>query len=149
MNTQRSFVMLKPDVLQRRIVGDIISRFEKKGLNLVGLKMLTIPQSLAQSHYGEHSGKDFFQSLISYITAGPVVAMVFEGESAVPVIRKLCGPTRVEEAPPGTIRGDYTMHTAKNIVHASDSPESAEKEVNLFFRPEEIFSWTDGNSMWF
>lgn len=149
METQRSFVMLKPGVLQRRIVGDIISRFEKKGLNLVGIKILTIPPALACAHYAEHSKKDFFQHLVSYITSGPVVAMVFEGEFAVPIIRKICGPTRVDEAPPGTIRGDFSMHTAQNIVHASDSLESAEKEVNLFFKPEEIFSWTDGNSMWF
>lgn len=149
MDTQRSFVMLKPGVLQRRIVGDIISRFEKKGLNLVAVKMLVISPTLACAHYAEHAEKDFFQSLVSYITSAPVVAMVFEGDFAVPIIRKICGPTRIDDAPPGTVRGDFAGHTAQNIIHASDLPENAEREIKLFFKPEEIFSWSDGNSRWF
>ena len=145
---ERSFVMLKPGVLHRRAVGEIISRFEKKGLKLIALKMLQIPPALARTHYAEHEGKDFFEELIAYTTSAPVVAMVLEGDEAIPIIRKLCGPTRVEEAQPGTIRGDYAMHTQGNIIHASDSPESAEREIALYFKSEEICPWDDGNSKW-
>ena len=145
---ERSFVMLKPGVIHRRAAGEIISRFEKKGLRIVALKMLQMPLPLAQAHYAEHEGKSFFEELIAYTTSAPVVVMVLEGDGAIPVIRKLCGPTRVEDAPPGTIRGDYAMQTAHNIIHASDSVESAEREISLFFGPEEIFSWDDGNSEW-
>ena len=149
MNNQRSFVMLKPGVLQRRAVGDILTRFERKGLRLIAMKMLEIPPAMACAHYADHAGKDFFEHLVSYITSGPVVAMVFEGDCAVSLIRKICGPTRVEDAPPGTVRGDYTMHTPLNVIHASDLPENAEREIRLFFKPEEIFPWTDGNAAWY
>ena len=145
---ERSFVMLKPGVLNRRAAGEIISRFEKKGLKLIALKMLQIGPSLARAHYAEHEGKDFFEGLVAYTTAAPVIAMVLEGDEAIPIIRKLCGPTRIEEAAPGTIRGDYAMHTQGNIIHASDSVESAEREIALYFKSEEIFSWSDGNSSW-
>ncbi len=145
---ERSFVMLKPGVLQRRAAGEIISRFEKKGLRLVALKMLQIGQPLARTHYAEHEGKGFFEELVAYTTSAPVVAMVLEGEGAIAIIRKICGPTRVEEAAPGTIRGDYAMHTTINIIHASDSAQSAQREIALFFKPEEICAWSDGNSEW-
>ncbi|HKL85961.1 MAG TPA: nucleoside-diphosphate kinase [Treponemataceae bacterium] len=149
MAIQRTFAMLKPGVLQRRIVGEVIARFERKGLNIVGLKMLTIPPLLAATHYAEHKGKSFYDNLIQYVISGPVVAMVIEGDEAVQLVRRLCGPTAVCESLPGTIRGDYSMHTNLNIIHSSDSPESAERELKLFFKPKEIVSWEDGNSIWY
>jgi Nucleoside diphosphate kinase len=141
--------MLKPGVLQRRIIGEVISRIERKGLNIVGLKIMTISNETAGLHYAEHREKSFFGGLISYITSGPVVAMAVEGDEAVALIRKLCGATQVTESLPGTIRGDFALHTNNNIIHASDSPESAARELNLFFQPNEIVSWKDGNADWF
>ncbi len=149
MAIQRTFAMLKPGVLQRRIVGDIIARFERKGLNIIGLKVMTIPPLMAATHYAEHKGKSFYDELISYITSGPVVAMVIEGDEAIQLVRRLCGPTAVCESLPGTIRGDYCMHTGLNIIHSSDSPDSADRELKLFFQQSEIVSWTDGNKAHF
>jgi len=149
MAMQRTFAMLKPGVLQRRIVGDVIGRIERKGLNLIGLKILTIPPLLAATHYAEHKGKSFYDNLISYIISGPVVAMAIEGDEAIQLLRRLCGPTAVCESLPGTIRGDYCIHTNHNIIHASDSPESAARELKLFFQPNEIVVWEDGNSVWY
>jgi len=149
MAIQRTFAMLKPGVLQRRIVGDVLARFERKGLNIVALKVMNIPPLMAATHYAEHKGKSFYDELISYITSGPVVAMVIEGDDAIQLVRRLCGPTAVCESLPGTIRGDYCMHTGLNIIHSSDSPESAERELKLFFQPNEIVSWVDGNKSWF
>jgi nucleoside-diphosphate kinase len=149
MAIQRTFAMLKPGVLQRRIVGDVLGRFERKGLNIVALKVMNIPPLMAATHYAEHKGKSFYDELISYITSGPVVAMVIEGDDAIQLVRRLCGPTAVCESLPGTIRGDYCMHTGLNIIHSSDSPESAERELKLFFQPNEIVSWVDGNKSCF
>jgi nucleoside-diphosphate kinase len=149
MAIQRTFIMLKPGVLQRRLVGDVIGRIERKGLNIVGLKVLTIPPLMAATHYAEHKGKSFYEDLISYIISGPVVAMAIEGDEAVQLVRRLCGPTAVCESLPGTIRGDYCLHTNHNIIHASDSPESAARELKLFFQPNEIVCWDDGNSIWY
>lgn len=149
MAVQRTFAMLKPGVLQRRIVGDVISRLEKKGLNLIGLKVMNIPPLLAATHYAEHSKKAFYPNLIDYIIAGPVVAMAIEGEEAIQFVRRLCGPTAVCESLPGTIRGDFCIHTNLNIIHSSDSEESAARELKLFFKPKELVSWEDGNSQWF
>lgn len=145
---ERTFAMLKPGIVQRRLVGEVLSRLEKKGFRIVALKFMMIPEALAKRHYGEHAAKSFFESLITYITSGPVVAMVFQGESVIPVLRKICGATRVEEFQPGTIRGDFAMHTDMNIIHASDSNTSAEREIGLFFKPEEIYDWKDGNDAW-
>lgn len=149
MAIERTFAMLKPGVLQRRIVGDVIARFEKKGLNLIGLKVMTISSGLAAIHYAEHRDKSFYQDLVSYICSGPVVALAIEGDEAVALVRRLCGPTKVTDSQPGTIRGDYGMHTNTNIIHASDSPGSAVRELGNFFRPDELVSWTDGNACWF
>ncbi len=149
MAIQRTFAMLKPGVLQRRIVGDVLSRLERKGLNIIGLKVMTIPPLLAATHYAEHKGKSFYDPLIEYIISGPVVAMCIEGDEAIQLVRRICGPTAVCESLPGTIRGDYCMHTNHNIIHASDSPESAERELKLFFRPKELVSWEDGNGGWY
>lgn len=146
---ERSFVMLKPGVLNRRIAGEIISRLEKKGLKLVGLKLMQITAELAAKHYAEHKDKSFFSDLQAYITSGPVVAMVWEGEDCVSIVRKLVGSTKVADAQPGTIRGDYALHTNLNIIHASDAPKSAEREIALFFKPEEIIDWEDQAARWF
>ena len=148
MAVERTFTMLKPGVLPRRLVGEIISRIEKKGLNILALKTLRIDRALAETHYAEHKGKPFFEGLIEYITSGPVVAMVVEGDGAIAVLRKLCGSTKAEEAAPGTIRGDFAMHTTLNVIHASDSTESAAREIGLFFKPDEILEWQDGNYGW-
>ena len=146
---ERTFVMMKPGVVQRRIAGEVLSRFEKKGLKLVALKLMRISPELAKKHYAEHTDKPFFGELVQYITSGPVVAMAFEGNEAVAIVRKLCGATKVLNAEPGTIRGDYVLHTNINVVHSSDSAESAARELGLFFQPEEFFNWEDGNKDWF
>jgi nucleoside-diphosphate kinase len=140
--------MLKPGVLQRRLAGEIIARIEGKGLRIVALKMMTIPRSLAESHYAEHREKSFFGELVDFITSGPVVAMVVEGEGAIAQLRRLCGATKVEDAAPGTIRGDFAMHTGLNVIHASDSPDSAEREIGLYFSPSEILPWKDPVDAW-
>jgi nucleoside-diphosphate kinase len=148
MAIERTFSMLKPGVLQRRLAGEIIGRIERKGLKLVALKLMTIPRSLAETHYAEHKGKGFYDFLIDLMTSGPVVAMVVEGEDAIAQLRRLCGATKADEALPGTIRGDFAIHTPKNLIHASDSSESAAREIGLFFRADEIQAWTDGNDAW-
>lgn len=145
---ERSYVMLKPGALQRRIVGEIISRFEKKGLTIQAMKMMTIPKETAEHHYGEHKDKPFFADLIGYITSGPVVAMIIAGEDAVRTVRAMCGATKVEEALPGTIRGDFAGATTKNVIHASDAAETAEREIDIFFEPEEIIEYDAGNTHW-
>ncbi|MCR5698846.1 MAG: nucleoside-diphosphate kinase [Treponemataceae bacterium] len=145
----RCFVMLKPGVLNRRIAGEVISRLEKKGFKIVALKMMQISDELASNHYAEHKEKPFFNELKTYITSAPVVAMVLQAENCVQLVRKFVGATKVENAEPGTIRGDYALHTNINIIHASDSNESAEREINLFFKPEEIIDWKDESSVWF
>jgi len=145
---ERTFSMLKPGVLSRRIAGEILSRIERKGFDIVAMKLMRISRELAEIHYAEHRDKAFFGELVDYITSGPVIAMVLQGESAVQRLRTLCGATRVENAQPGTIRGDYAMHTNLNIIHASDSVESARREIQLFFTPAEQVGWKDGNDDW-
>jgi nucleoside-diphosphate kinase len=140
--------MVKPDGVQRGLVGEIISRLERKGLKIVALKMLKIEDGLARDHYAEHIEKPFFQSLIDYITSGPVVAMVVEGREAVRVVRTLVGATNPIEAQPGTIRGDYGLDIGRNVVHASDSLESAEREISLFFDAEEILEYPRMDEEW-
>ena len=135
---QKSFVMMKPDAVQRRLMGKILSRFEEKGLQIVACKLIHIDEDLAKTHYGEHAEKPFFPSLVEYITSSPSLAMVIEGEEAITTIRKLVGATNPLEADLGTIRGDFGMDTGRNIIHASDAPESAEREISLFFNEDEI-----------
>ena len=135
---QKSFVMMKPDAVQRRLMGKIMSRFEEKGLQIVAVKLMQIDEELAKTHYGEHAEKPFFPGLVEYITSSPALAMVIEGEEAITTIRKLVGATNPLEADLGTIRGDYGMDTGRNIIHASDSPASAEREIGLFFDEDEI-----------
>ena len=145
---ERTFVMLKPGVLQRRILGEALRRFERKGLRIVALKLTRMDQALAEAHYAEHRGKDFYEKLVEYSLSGPVVALILEGEDAIAATRRLIGPTSVADAAPGTIRGDFASQTRLNIVHASDSPAAAERETALFFAPGEIFPWEDGNARW-
>lgn len=149
MAIQRTFAMLKPGVLQRRIVGDIIARFERKGLNLIGMKIMVISPSLASAHYAEHKGRSYYDELFAYTISGPVIAIAIEGDEAIQIVRRMCGPTAVTESLPGTIRGDYCIYTTRNILHTSDSPENAERELKLFFRDDELVSWKDGNAQWF
>jgi nucleoside-diphosphate kinase len=146
---ERTFVMLKPGVVQRRIAGEVIGRFERKGLKIIALKMILMDKRMVEAHYAEHKGKDFYEKLVEYTLSGPVVAIILEGEEAVEVVRRLTGPTNLQDSPPGTIRGDFAARTRLNIVHASDSSASAEREIGLFFRPEEICLWEDGNAGWF
>lgn len=145
---ERTYLMIKPDAVQRGLCGEIVSRFEKKGLKLVAMKFMQIPKATAEFHYGEHKGKKFYDSLIAYITSGPVLAMVWEGEDAVSVCRTMMGKTNPKESAPGTIRGDYGMQTGMNIIHGSDSPESAEREISIFFKPEELVNYTRVADKW-
>ena len=146
---ERCFTMCKPGVLNRRLVGQVITRLENKGLKLVALKMMQITPELAAQHYAEHKGKSFYDELVSYITSAPVVAMVWQGDDCVSLVRKVVGATKPSEAQPGTIRGDFCSHTSHNIIHASDSDSSAEREIGLFFKPCEILDWEDCASCWF
>ena len=145
---QKSFVMMKPDAVARRLVGKILSRFEEKGLQIIGVKLMQIDEELAKTHYGEHADKPFFDDLVKYITSSPSLAMVIKGEDAISTIRKMVGATNPLEADLGTIRGDYAMDTGRNIIHASDSPESAEREINLFFDEDEICEYSIVDNVW-
>ncbi|MCD6276216.1 MAG: nucleoside-diphosphate kinase [Thermoplasmata archaeon] len=145
---QRTLVLLKPDAINRRLVGEIISRFEKKGLKIVAMKMLWMSRKMAERHYEVHRGKSFYESLLDYITSGPIVAMVLEGEEAIAVVRRMMGKTNGVEADPGTIRGDYALSVQNNLVHGSDSPESAEREIKLFFTEQEIMEYRLIDEIW-
>ena len=137
---ERTFVAIKPDGVQRRLVGELIHRFERRGLTLVGLKLMSVSRQLAEQHYAEHAGKGFFAGLVDYITSGPIVAMVWEGKNAAALCRQTIGATKPEAAAPGSIRGDYAVEIGRNLVHGSDSPDSGAREVGLWFRPEELVS---------
>ena len=145
----RCYTMLKPGVVNRRLVGEVISRLEKKGLKLIGLKMMNITPEMAKEHYAEHAEKPFFTDLVNYITSGPVVAMVWAGDDCVTLVRKLVGATKPAEAAPGTIRGDFCIHINMNVIHASDSDASAEREIKIFFKDEEIIDWEDASAIYF
>jgi nucleoside-diphosphate kinase len=145
---ERTFVMVKPDGVQRGLVGEVVGRFERKGLQLVASKLMVIGKGQAETHYAEHKEKPFFGELVEFITSGPVFAMVWEGDQAITLSRTLIGKTNVLDAAPGTIRGDFALHTNKNIIHGSDSPESAEREINIFFKPEELVSYRKLISEW-
>lgn len=138
---ERTLVLLKPDAVARGLCGEIISRFEKKGLRLAGMKLMQVDEALARKHYAMHEGKPFFQGLIEYITALPIVAMVLEGPNAIANVRAVMGATDPAKAAPGTIRGDYGLDISNNLVHGSDSEESAKREIALFFKEGEILSW--------
>jgi len=148
MIMERSLILLKPDAVQRRLIGAITQRFEQKGLKLVGLKLVHADKALAEKHYAVHKGKGFYDSLLQFITSGPTVAMVWEGSGAVGVARNLIGPTDGAQAPPGSIRGDFALIKQNNLVHGSDSPQNAEAEIALWFRKEELLSYTGADAQW-
>jgi len=138
MATERTFAMIKPDGVKRNLVGEVVSRIEAKGFRIVGMKLLRIPRETAERHYGEHVGKPFYEGLVSFITSGPVVAMVLEGENAIAEWRKLMGATNPKDAAPGTIRGDLASVIDENVAHGSDAAPTAEREIGIFFQPAEL-----------
>lgn len=138
MERQRTLVLLKPDAVRRRLVGELIRRLERKGLDLIALKLMRVERALAEEHYGEHREKPFFEELIGLITSGPLVAMVVEGPQAIDVVRRMMGATNPFEAEPGTIRGDFGLDLTANLIHGSDSPQTAEREIRRFFSEEEL-----------
>ena len=137
---ERTYIMVKPDGVQRRLSGEIIRRFENRGLKLVGLKMVVPTRDVAEKHYAVHAERPFYGELVDFVTSGPVVAMVWEGVAAVRAARQMIGATNPLEAAPGSIRGDFALETGENLVHGSDAPETAEAEIALWFRPEELLS---------
>lgn len=145
---ERTYLMIKPDGVQRGFIGEIVARFEKKGYKIAGLKMLQISRDLAERHYGEHKGRPFFEPLVEYITSGPVVAMVIEGKDAVSAARDMMGATNPLKAAPGTIRGTYGIDIGRNIIHGSDSLESAQREIALFFKEEDLINYGRDIDRW-
>lgn len=152
---ERTLILLKPDAVQRGLIGEIIGRIERRGLKIVGLKMMRVTPELAERHYGEHKGKSFYEPLVRFITSAPIVAMVVEGPQAITVMRAMMGKTDAKQADPGTIRGDLGLSNRHNLVHGSDGPESAAREIALFFAPEELYvygrsseAWIDPDAAW-
>ena len=145
---ERTLILVKPDGVQRGLMGEIVARFERRGLKLLGMKFIQMSQELANQHYAVHKERPFFNDLVSYITSGPVLAMVWEGKDAIAAARSTIGATKPAEAAPGSIRGDFGMEIGRNLVHGSDSPENGEKEANLFFKPEELVTWTRVTESW-
>jgi nucleoside-diphosphate kinase len=145
---EKTFLMVKPDGVQRNLVGEIVQRFEKKGYQLVGAKLMQISKDLAEQHYGEHKERPFFGELVNFITSGPVFAMVWQGDNVIKVARDMMGKTNPVDAASGTIRGDYAVQVGMNIIHGSDSPESAEREIGLFFKQEELVEYSRDINKW-
>lgn len=145
---ERTFIMIKPDGLQRSLVGEMIQRLENKGFTLVSLKLMKVSRELAEQHYDVHRDKPFFGNLVEFITSGPVVASVWEGEGVVAAARKIIGTTNPLNAEPGTIRGDYGISIGRNLIHASDAVETAQQEIKLWFREEELLSWEPSLKSW-
>lgn len=148
MSKEKTFVMIKPDAVQRGLIGDIIKRFEKKGIKIIAMKMLSVDKKLAEKHYEVHKGKPFFKPTVEFITSSPVVAMVLEGNNVINMVRNMMGTTDPQEASMGTIRGDYGQFIGRNIVHGSDSPETAEFEINLWFNKEELNQYERIDEKW-
>lgn len=146
---ERTFIALKPDAVQRGLIGEVVSRFEKKGFKLVGLKLQQVSRAMAEEHYGEHKEKPFFKGLVDFITSGPIVAMAWEGDNVVESARKMMGATNPKDSAPGTIRGDFSIDLGRNIIHGSDSVASAERELKIFFSKEELLpSWNRSTEGW-
>lgn len=145
---QHTLVLVKPDGVQRGLVGEVIFRLERRGLKLVALKLMRVDEALARRHYGEHAQRPFFPGLVEFITSGPVVAMVWEGDQAVDIVRKSMGETDPARSAPGTIRGDLGLSIGRNLVHGSDRPESAEREISLFFDPQEVLDYPRSTDPW-
>ncbi|MFN6339119.1 MAG: nucleoside-diphosphate kinase [Cyanobacteriota bacterium] len=148
MPAERTFIAIKPDGVQRGLVGDIIGRFERKGFKLVGLKQLTPSRELAESHYGVHRERPFFSGLVEFITSGPVVAMVWEGDGVIAAARLMIGATKPLEAAPGTIRGDLAVNIGRNVIHGSDGPDTATQEIGLWFAAAELSEWCPADQTW-
>ena len=145
---EQTLVLVKPDGVQRGLTGEIIGRLERRGLKLVAMKLMQVDDALAHRHYGEHVDRPFFAGLVGFITSGPVVAMAWEANNAVEIVRSTMGVTNPANAAPGTIRGDLGVDIGRNLIHGSDSPESAARELALFFQPEEILSYSRSNDGW-
>jgi nucleoside-diphosphate kinase len=145
---ERTLIILKPDSVQRGLCGEIISRFEKKGLQIVGAKLMKIPQSLAETHYEPHKGKPFYEGLVKFMTSSPVVVLALEGKDVITIARKMMGATFGSKAEPGTIRGDYGVSNSFNLIHGSDSPEAATRELGLFFKAGELLEWPPAIQSW-
>jgi nucleoside-diphosphate kinase len=145
---QRTLIIFKPDCVHRRLVGSLLERFEAKGLRIAALKLMQVDRALGEKHYAEHKGKPFFEGVIQFITGGPVIAGILVGPQAVSVVRTLMGPTDGAAAPPGTIRGDFAITKQFNLIHGSDSPESAEREIALWFRPQEVVDYELAGNEW-
>jgi nucleoside-diphosphate kinase len=147
-SVERTLVLVKPDGVQRGLIGEVISRLERRGLRLAGAKFMAVSQELAEEHYAIHKGKPFYEGLIRYITSSPVMAMVWEGPKAVAAVRQTMGATRPTEAAPGTLRHDFALEVGRNLTHASDSPENGEKEVALWFGSQELVTWDRSTEVW-
>lgn len=145
---EQTYVMVKPDGVERGLIGEIVAKIEKKGIKLVAGKLIQIDRKLAEQHYAEHIGKPFFEDLIGFITSGPMFAMVLEGDDVIKIARRMMGKTNPLEADAGTIRAEYAVHTNRNVIHGSDSPESAKREIQLFFEPHEILSYEKAVDIW-
>ncbi|SFF05050.1 nucleoside diphosphate kinase [Paenibacillus catalpae] len=145
---ERTFLMIKPDGVQRGLIGEIVSRFERKGLKLVAAKFMVVSRELAETHYAEHEGKPFYEPLLNFITAGPVFAMVWQGDNVIALTRAMIGKTDAVDALPGTIRSDFAVHTNLNLIHGSDSPESAAREIANFFTPEQLVEYEHTIQRW-
>lgn len=145
---ERTYVMVKPDGVQRGLAGEVISRIERRGLKIIALRMNTITKEMAKKHYAEHAQKPFFNSLIDFITSGPSVSMVVEGKNAIAVMRAINGATNPVNAATGSIRGDFALDTGRNVVHASDSPESAQREIAIHFRESEMIGYSRADETW-
>ena len=145
---ERTLVLVKPDAVQRGLTFEVLGRLERRGLRVVGLKLMRVAEALAAQHYAEHEGKPFYTGLIEYITSAPIVAAVFEGTNAVEVVRTTMGATNPAKAAPGTIRGDLAIELGRNIIHGSDGPESARREIALFFAADELIDWQRETDRW-
>lgn len=145
---ERTLVLVKPDGVQRGLIGEVISRLERRGLKLAGMKMMAVDDALARQHYGEHVDRPFFAGLVDFITSAPVVAMAWEADNAVEAVRNTMGQTNPTTSPPGTIRGDLALDIGRNLVHGSDSPESAQRELSLFFSEGELVDYSRSNDGW-
>ena len=145
---ERTLILIKPDALQRGLAGEIISRLEQRGLKFAGMKLMQVDDALARRHYAEHEGKPFLESLVSFITSSPLIAAVLEGPDAIAAARSMMGATDPQQAAPGTIRGDFALYVQYNLIHGSDSPESAQREIALFFDEAELVTWERSTDPW-
>ena len=145
---ERTLIIFKPDAVQRGLVGEIMTRFEKKGLQIIGAKLMRISQQLAETHYEPHKGKPFYAGLVKFMTSSPVLVVALQGKSAIEISRKMMGATFGSRAEPGTIRGDFGVSNSFNLIHGSDSPEAAQRELGLFFKSDELLDWTPAGQGW-